>query len=153
MTNLLLKLFVKDYKNTAEKGVREKYGTLGGSVGIICNILLAAVKLMAGVLSNSVSIIADAMNNLSDMASSVITLIGFKAASRPADKDHPFGHGRMEYMAAFIVSALILMVGFELWFQENQIVEWFGNNDFCGHSCVVYCYYVLQFLCISGVRV
>lgn len=114
MTNLLLKIFVKDYKNTAEKSVREKYGTLGGSVGIVCNILLAAVKLVVGVLSNSVSIIADAMNNLSDMASSVITLIGFKAASRPADKDHPFGHGRMEYMAAFIVSALILMVGFEL---------------------------------------
>lgn len=114
MTKLLLKIFVKDYKNTAEKQVREKYGALGGSVGIICNILLAAVKLVVGVLSNSVSIIADATNNLSDMASSVITLIGFKAASRPADKDHPFGHGRMEYMAAFVVSALILMVGFEL---------------------------------------
>lgn len=114
MTTLLLKLFVRDYKNTAEKRVREKYGTLGGVTGIICNIILAAVKLFAGILSGSVSIIADAMNNLSDMASSVITLIGFKAASRPADKDHPFGHGRMEYMAAFIVSALILMVGFEL---------------------------------------
>ncbi len=114
MTTLLLKLFVRNYKNTAEKSVRKGYGTLGGVTGIICNILLAAVKLFSGILSGSVSIVADAMNNLSDMASSVITLIGFKAASRPADKDHPFGHGRMEYMAAFIVSALILMVGFEL---------------------------------------
>ncbi len=114
MTTLLLKLFVRDYKNTARKEVRKGYGTLGGVTGILCNILLAGIKLVAGILSGSVSIIADAMNNLSDTASSVITLIGFKAASRPADKDHPFGHGRMEYMAGFIVSALILMVGFEL---------------------------------------
>lgn len=114
MTKLLLKLFVKNYKNTDDKAVRERYGVLGGTVGIVCNLLLSVVKIILGVVSNSVSVIADAMNNLSDTASSVITLIGFKAAGKPADEDHPFGHGRIEYMAAFIVSALILLVGFEL---------------------------------------
>lgn len=114
MTSLLLKIFVKNYKQTEEKTVREKYGVLGGTVGIVCNLLLSLVKIILGAVSGSVSVIADGMNNLSDMASSVITLIGFKAANKPADKDHPFGHGRMEYMAAFIVAALILMVGFEL---------------------------------------
>ncbi len=114
MTKLLLKLFVKNYKNTEEKQVRERYGVLGGTVGIVCNLLLSLVKIVLGALSGSVSVIADAMNNLSDTASSVITLIGFKAAGKPADEDHPFGHGRIEYMAAFIVAALILLVGFEL---------------------------------------
>ncbi len=114
MTKLLLKLFVKNYKNTEDRAVREAYGVLGGTVGIVCNLLLSVVKIILGVVSNSVSVIADAMNNLSDTASSVITLIGFKAAGKPADEDHPFGHGRIEYMAAFIVSALILLVGFEL---------------------------------------
>ena len=76
--------------------------------------MLSLVKIVLGMVSGSVSVIADAMNNLSDTASSVITLVGFKAAGKPADEDHPFGHGRMEYMAAFIVSALILLVGFEL---------------------------------------
>lgn len=114
MTSLLLKIFVKNYKQTEDKAVREKYGVLGGTVGIVCNLLLSLVKIILGAVSGSVSVVADGMNNLSDMASSVITLIGFKAANKPADKDHPFGHGRMEYMAAFIVAALILMVGFEL---------------------------------------
>ncbi|MBE6769747.1 MAG: cation transporter [Ruminococcaceae bacterium] len=114
MTKLLLKLFVKNYKNTEDKNVRERYGVLGGTVGIVCNLLLAVVKIILGIVSGSVSVVADAMNNFSDTASSVITLIGFKAAGKPADEDHPFGHGRIEYMAAFIVSALILLVGFEL---------------------------------------
>ena len=114
MTKLLLKLFVKNYKNTEDRAVREAYGVLGGTVGIVCNLLLAIVKIILGAVSGSVSVIADAMNNFSDTASSVITLIGFKAAGKPADEDHPFGHGRIEYMADFIVSALILLEGFEL---------------------------------------
>jgi len=114
MTKLLLKLFVKNYKNTEDKNVRERYGVLGGTVGIVCNLLLAVVKIILGIVSGSVSVVADARNNCADTASSVITLIGFKAAGKPADEDHPFGHGRIEYMAAFIVSALILLVGFEL---------------------------------------
>lgn len=114
MTELLLKIFVKDYKNTDNKTVRENYGTLGSLVGIICNIFLCSVKIVIGLIVKSMSIVADGLNNLSDMGSSVITMIGFKLSNKPADRDHPFGHGRMEYMSAFIVSVLILIVGFEL---------------------------------------
>ncbi len=114
MTSLLIKLFIKDYKNTEDKAVRSKYITLGSIGGIVLNIILFGIKLLAGLISNSVSVIADAFNNLSDMASSVITYIGYKLSTKPADKEHPFGHGRMEYMSASLVSALIILVGFEL---------------------------------------
>ena len=114
MTSLLIKLFIKDYKNTEDKKVRAKYITLGSVGGIVFNIILFIIKLLAGLISNSVSVIADAFNNLSDMASSVITYIGYKLSMKPADKEHPFGHGRMEYMSATLVSALIILVGFEL---------------------------------------
>ena len=114
MTSLLIKLFIKDHKNTEEKTVRAKYITLGSIGGIIFNVILFTIKLLAGLIANSVSVIADAFNNLSDMASSVITYIGYKLSTKPADKEHPFGHGRMEYMSASLVSALIILVGFEL---------------------------------------
>ena len=114
MTSLLIKLFVKNYKDTNDKTVRESYGTLGSLVGIFCNILLCLIKITAGLIAKSMSIIADGLNNLSDMGSSVITMIGFRLSGKPADKDHPYGHGRMEYMSAFIVSGLIIIVGFEL---------------------------------------
>ncbi len=114
MTNLLIRLFVKNRDNIADNTVREKYGTLAGVVGIFCNLVLFSVKLLAGILSSSISIIADAFNNLSDMGSSVVTMIGFKLAGKPADPDHPYGHGRFEYISAFIVSGLILVMGFEL---------------------------------------
>ncbi len=114
MTDLLLKLFVKNHKDTEDKNVRENYGTLGSAVGIFCNIVLCAIKIGVGAITKSMSIIADGLNNLSDMGSSVITMIGFKLSNKPADRDHPFGHGRMEYMSAFIVSVLIIIVGFEL---------------------------------------
>ena len=114
MTSLLIKLFIKNHKNTEDKTVRAKYITLGSIGGIVFNIILFGIKLLAGLISNSVSVIADAFNNLSDMASSVITFIGYKLSTKPADKEHPFGHGRMEYMSATLVSALIILVGFEL---------------------------------------
>lgn len=114
MTEVLLKLFVKNYKDTDNTKVRENYGTLGGFVGIICNVFLCSIKIAVGLIAKSMSIVADGLNNFSDMGSSVITMIGFKLSNKPADKDHPFGHGRMEYMSAFIVSMLILIVGFEL---------------------------------------
>ena len=114
MTSLLIKLFVKDYKNINDRTVRENYGTLGSLVGVFCNILLCVIKITAGLLAKSMSIVADGLNNLSDMGSSVITMIGFRLSSKPADKKHPYGHGRMEYMSAFIVSVLIIIVGFEL---------------------------------------
>ena len=107
-------MFVKEYKNTENPEVRERYGTLGGGVGIICNLILFIIKFSLGLLSGAVSVIADAFNNLSDIGSSVVSLLGFKLAKKPADPDHPFGHGRIEYMSAFIVAILICLVGFEL---------------------------------------
>ena len=112
MTALLLKLFIK--KGEEHPEYRTKCGNLAGIVGIFCNLLLFAVKLTAGLLSASISIMADALNNLSDMGSSVVTMLGFRLASKPADPDHPYGHGRYEYISAFIVSGLILLVGIEL---------------------------------------
>ena len=114
MTNLLIKLFVKDYENTKSQKVRISYGNLGSITGIVCNLFLCAVKITAGLLAGSMSIIADGLNNLSDMGSSLISMIGFRLSSKPADSDHPFGHGRMEYLSAFTVSFFILIVGAEL---------------------------------------
>lgn len=114
MTKLLIKLFIKDSENIKDKNVRRKYGNLGGFVGIFSNLLLFALKLFAGIISGSIAITADAFNNLSDMGSSVLTMLGFKIAAKSPDKDHPFGHGRMEYMSGFIVSVVIIIVGFEL---------------------------------------
>ena len=110
MTQLLLRLFVKDYRNTEDPAVRTRYGKLAGIVGIVCNVLLSAGKLLAGTLSGAVSITADGLNNLSDAASSLVTLLGF----RLADEEHPFGHARMEYLSGLFVSVLILLVGAEL---------------------------------------
>ena len=114
MTKLLGRLFIKNYENTSDPSVRKAYGTLSSVVGIIINLILAVFKLLCGILSNSVSIMADAFNNLSDSGTSVITLISFKISSRPADKEHPFGHARMEYIASMIVSFIIMLVGAEL---------------------------------------
>ncbi len=114
MTSLLIKLFIKDSENTADVHVRDRYGRLGGMVGILCNLLLCIIKITVGIISGAISIVADGFNNLSDMGSSVITMIGFRMASKPADSDHPFGHGRMEYISALIVSFLIMLVGVEL---------------------------------------
>ena len=114
MTEFLLRLFVKDYQNANSPLVRSSIGKLAGIVGIVCNSLLFLFKLVAGLLVGSVSITADAVNNLSDASSSLVTLCGFKLAQRPADKDHPYGHARYEYLSGFVVSALILVIGFEL---------------------------------------
>ena len=114
MTKLLLKLFVKNYENGEEPGVRARVGKLSGLVGILANAVLCAGKLFIGTVSGSVSITADAMNNLSDAASSIVTLIGFKLAERPADEDHPYGHARYEYLSGLAVAAMVLVIGFEL---------------------------------------
>ncbi len=114
MTKLLLRLFVKNSENSENPQVRSKIGRLSGLVGILCNALLAAGKLIVGTLSGSVSITADAMNNLSDAASSIVTLVGFKLAEKPADEDHPYGHARYEYLSGLAVAAMILIIGFEL---------------------------------------
>ena len=114
MTSLLIKLFVKNYSDTKSIDARNRYGNLGSAVGICVNVLLSVVKIVIGLVGGILSITADGLNNLADAGSSVVTLIGFKMANKPADRDHPFGHGRIEYIAAFIVSFLILLVGFEL---------------------------------------
>lgn len=114
MTQLLLRLFVKNHQDTQTPAVREGYGKLAGLTGIVVNALLCAGKLLAGALSGSVSIMADAINNLSDAASSIVTLLGFKLAAKPADDAHPYGHQRVEYLAGLTVAALILLIGAEL---------------------------------------
>lgn len=112
MTKLLLRLFVKDYGDPGR--CRGAVGKLSGIVGIICNLLLFAFKLVVGVISGAVSITADAMNNLSDATSAVVTLVGFKLAEKPADADHPYGHARYEYLSGLAVAGLIVIIGFEL---------------------------------------
>lgn len=114
MSELLLRLFIKNYNDTRSPEVRKSYGILGGTVGIVLNIVLCIGKFIVGALSNSIAITADAFNNLSDAGSSVVTLFGFKLSSKKPDKDHPFGHGRYEYISALIVSFIVLIMGFEL---------------------------------------
>ena len=114
MTNFLLRIFIKDYEKTGDPRVRTAIGALSGAVGIGCNVLLFLMKLAVGVLSGSVSITADALNNLSDASGSIVTLIGFRLANKPADAHHPYGHARAEYLSGLAVAALILVIGFEL---------------------------------------
>lgn len=114
MTNLLLRLFIKDHADVKSPEVRARIGRFAGGVGILCNLLLAAAKILVGILLGSVAIAADGLNNLSDTAASVVAVIGFRLAQSPADKDHPYGHGRFEYLSALGVAILILFVGVEL---------------------------------------
>ncbi|MDD7739755.1 MAG: cation diffusion facilitator family transporter [Fusicatenibacter sp.] len=112
MTDLLVRFFVKDYENVENTDVRTRYGILSSIVGIVCNVFLFSAKLLIGLVMNSLAIMADAFNNLSDAASSIVSFIGVKMANKPADEEHPFGHGRIEYIAALIVSFLVIEVGF-----------------------------------------
>ncbi|MDY2653994.1 MULTISPECIES: cation diffusion facilitator family transporter [Eisenbergiella] len=114
MVQLLARFFIKNYEQTESPSVRQSYGVLCGSVGIGFNILLFIGKFLAGLISNSIAITADAFNNLSDAGSSLITLIGFKMAGQKPDTEHPFGHGRIEYLTGLLVSLLILLMGVEL---------------------------------------
>ena len=107
MSELLLKLFIKDYKNTRSETVREKYGLLSGAVGIVVNVILTVAKFIIGTVTNSIAITGDALNNLSDAGSCIVTLAGFKMANMKPDKEHPFGHGRLEYVAALIVGFFV----------------------------------------------
>ena len=117
MTKLLIKLFIKDADINSQRG-RELYGRLAGAVGIICNLLLSVMKLIIGSISNSVSITADATNNIADAGSSIVTLVGFRLSGKPADKDHPYGHARIEYISSLIISFLILLIGCSI-FKES----------------------------------
>ena len=114
MIKFIAKLFIKDYQNISSPAVRRGYGILSGCVGIGLNLLLFAGKLLAGMISRSIAVTADAVNNLSDAGSSVVTLLGFKLAAQEPDRDHPFGHGRLEYISGLVVSMVILLMGVEL---------------------------------------
>ena len=114
MTNLLIKLFVKDNKNPKDENVRPKYAMLSSITGIVVNLFLSVFKLVIGIVTNSMSIISDALNNVTDTGSSIVTMIGFKLSQKEVDNEHPWGHGRMEYITAFIVDILIILVGVEL---------------------------------------
>ncbi len=120
MIKLLIKMFVKNNKETQNPAVRKSYGTLASVVGIIVNLILAGIKILAGLLAGSIAIIADAFNNLSDSGTSVITLLSFKLSSKPADKEHPYGHARIEYIASMVVSFVILLVGAELFLDSGK---------------------------------
>lgn len=113
ITNYLLKLTIKDSTDYNEKDARKKIGYLGSIVGLVSNLILALAKVIIGLLLSSVSVIADGINNLSDAASSIITIIGFRMANKPADKEHPYGHGRIEYISALLVAFMVILVGFQ----------------------------------------
>ena len=124
MIEPIIRLCIKDYENTADKKVREKYSILGGLLGIICNLFLFASKFAVGMMSNSIAILSDAFNNLTDMGSSAISIISAKLSNRPPDKDHPFGHGRFEYLASLTIGMIILVVGYKLC--ETSIAKFFA---------------------------
>ena len=136
MINFLIRLFVGKNKDASDTKVRGKYASLAGFTGIVVNILLFVGKLVVGLLAGSVAIIADAFNNISDAGSSVVTLIGFRLASKPVDKEHPLGHGRLEYVTGFIVDVIIILVGFELFKSSldkilNPYLPTVGNLTLC----------------------
>ncbi len=124
MTKLLLRLFVKDYKNTQSEAVRDRYGKLSGITCILLNIMLAGGKIAVGLLFGAISVLADGLNNLTDCGSNIVSLISFKMASKPADKEHPFGHQRVEYVSAMIVGIIVLVLAFELGSESfNKIIS------------------------------
>lgn len=130
MTGLLVKMFIKDGENTSSPKVRAAYGMLSGCVGIACNCILFALKFIAGMITGAVSVSADAFNNLSDAGSSIVTFIGFKMAGKPADNDHPFGHGRIEYISGLIVAMAIMVMGVELFKQSLDRIIHPVETDF-----------------------
>jgi cation diffusion facilitator family transporter len=114
MTNLLIRAFIRNPESTSDPAVRRRYGNFAGIVGIVTNLVLFVMKIIVGTMSGSIAITADAVNNLSDSGSSIVTLVGFKISGKPADSGHPFGHGRMEYIAGLIVSFIIVIIGYQL---------------------------------------
>ena len=124
MTKLLLSLFVRNHENPSDTAVRSAIGSLSGAVGICCNLLLFLCKLLGGVLTGSLAITADAMNNLSDASGSIVTWVGFKLAGKPADEHHPYGHARLEYLSGLAVAVLILFIGLEL--AKSSVIKIFS---------------------------
>ncbi len=129
MTNYLIKKFIPNYEDVNNSQVRRKFGVLSGIVGIICNMVLSAGKFFVGIMTSSIAVSADAFNNLSDAVSSIITLICFKTSGSPADKNHPFGYGRIEYISGLIISIAIIFTGIE--FTKSSIEKIFNPEPVC----------------------
>lgn len=137
MTNIFKKLFIKNYKDTDNPIVRASYGVAAGILGIIANAFLFSIKLLAGILSGSIAVIADAINNLSDFLTSIITAIGFKLSSRPADKEHPFGHQRIEYVISLIIACVIFFIGIETGRAGLDKILNASPTDFSIITCII----------------
>ncbi len=152
MINLLAKLFIKDKDNVKDPAVRHSYGVLMSVVGIVTNLVLSLLKLVFGTLCGSIAVTADALNNLSDAGSQIISLISFKISSKPADRDHPFGHARIEYVASMIVSFLVLLVGWELMSESISKIITPAKAEFSNAVIVVLCVSIVGklWLGISG---
>ena len=156
MTELLCRLFIRDRDNVNSPKTRRAYGTMASLVGIVLNILLFAAKFTAGLIFGSLAISADAFNNLSDAGSSIISLISFKISAKPADRDHPFGHARIEYVASMIVSFLILLIGYELASDSiSKIVTASSSTEFSIISVVVLSFSILAklWMCLFNRRI
>ena len=145
MVDFLRKIFIKDYENVKNQRVREAHGKLASFVGVFSNLFLFIVKLLSGIFSKSVSIIADSVNNFSDMGSSIVTLLGFKLANRPADEDHPYGHERMEYISGLFVAIIIIFVGGSLLFTSVDKIINYKYEDIPDYIM----YITFGILCIS----
>lgn len=124
---MLKRLFIKDYKNTSDPNVRNAYGKVAGVFGIFTNLILGVIKFVIGIISNSVSIMADAINNIADTASSILTIVGFKLASKKPDKKHPYGYARYEYISGFVIALLMLLMG--LTFAKESIIKIFNPEE------------------------
>ena len=140
MGELLTKIFVKNHDNLKDPGVRERYGVFSSIVGVCVNILLASLKLIFGLIGGSIAIVADALNNFSDAGTSIVSFVSFKIASKPADREHPFGHARIEYVCSMIVSFVILLVGFELF---SESVTGLFSGEVAARNFTVLTYIVL----------
>ena len=149
MVSLFKKLFIKNYSDVSSPKVRARYGVISGVFGIICNAFLFVLKLIGGLLSGSIAVIADAINNLSDFATSLITMIGFKISSRPADKEHPYGHARFEYITGLIVACVILFIGVET--GRGSIDKIISNTptNFSIITCIILGVSIIVKICMS----
>ena len=146
MAEILSKIFIKNHADLSDSAVRKAYGTMSGGVGIAVNVILALTKLLLGAFTASIAITADGFNNLSDAGASLITLISFRLSSRPADKEHPFGHARFEYIAAMVVSFLILHVGFDLFVDSLGVCFGFSSGMITDMGNVTFVLLVLSIL-------
>ena len=149
MTRLFKKLFIKNYKDVENPKVRASYGVAAGVLGIIANTLLFAVKLFVGILSASVAVIADAFNNFTDFMSSIITMVGFKLSGMPADKEHPFGHARFEYITGLIVACVIFFIGFETGKASIEKIINGGGTDFSYLTIAILGFAIIVKVCLA----